>query len=160
MLEIDQVRFVRSWMKRSERTGVPIDKADQFLNLWIAFDSWLKIEYNKERYERDMIKEWKSNEEFIRIFEELKKDQNYNKILEELASQTVRNMKYPNDDDIIIKYKGDFSTLCGMIYQIRCNLFHGQKNPEKDKKDKALVYLAFDILYPLFRSYLERMGYY
>ena len=55
------------------------------------------------------------------------------------------------------KYDGTFESLIRTIYQIRCNLFHGRKDINDDEKDIKLVYLAYDILLPLFKKYLSNL---
>ena len=47
----------------------------------------------------------------------------------------------------------DWLHIMHMIYQIRCNLFHGGKT-YNSSRDERFVTLAFDVLWPMFRMYL------
>ena len=50
----------------------------------------------------------------------------------------------------------DFSKLLEVIYVIRNNLFHGHKSPD-DRRDEKLVTLAYDILSPLLKPFVEKL---
>ena len=50
----------------------------------------------------------------------------------------------------------DFHKLMDVIYQIRNNLFHGHKSPD-DKDDQESVTLAYSILSPLLRPFVDKL---
>ena len=65
-------------------------------------------------------------------------------------------MRYLNDSNKA-KEIGNIENLgevLEVIYQIRCNLFHGAKDLE-DERDHDLVKLAYDILTELFKKIVE-----
>lgn len=64
-------------------------------------------------------------------------------------------MRFVNNNNNVTKYDGSFKSLIEAFYKIRCNLFHGRKNPDEDKKDYELVCLSYDILLLLFEKYIE-----
>jgi hypothetical protein len=69
-----------------------------------------------------------------------------------LKDYTVVDMREPGNESKKKKYDDSFESLIRTIYQIRCNLFHGRKDIEENKKDFGLVCLAYDILLPLFKN--------
>lgn len=153
--------FYKKWLERSERLDVSVDKGDNFIALWISFNAWMKSKYKemhntkKDPQERPLIDMVIGLKEFEKEFNNLKKNEFFSQNLMKLAGYTVINMKEPNNDDKKEKYDGSFESLIRTIYQIRCNLFHGRKDIDDDKKDIELVYLAYDILLPLFKKYLQ-----
>jgi len=68
-------------------------------------------------------------------------------------------MRDIDDGNRIRRYDGIFESLIEVIYQIRCNLFHGRKDTREDEKDFKLICLSYNILLPLFKEYLGRYGY-
>jgi hypothetical protein len=79
--------------------------------------------------------------------------------LEELSRYRVISMRYPNSISKAKDYDGTFDSFIDVIYQIRCNLFHGRKNVDENKTDYDLVTLAFDLLFPLFKKYITERVY-
>ena len=155
---MDYRLFTREWLERAERVegSATIDKADKFISLWIAFNGWMKKEFGEDLYEGGLIDEVKEKEEMKRTFNELRADNNkFSSYLNSLSKYRVVNMKEPENKDKWEIYDGTFGSLIDVLYQIRCNLFHGRKLTEKNKIDIQLVHLAFDILHPLFKRYLE-----
>lgn len=67
-------------------------------------------------------------------------------------------MKDPSDETKYKKYQGDFKSFIDVIYQIRCNLFHGRKDISEDKRDIYLVGLALNLLLPFFKKILEKQN--
>ncbi len=155
---MDYTNFIEEWLKRAERVegSATIDKADKFISLWIAFNGWMRIEFREDLSDRNLIEKVKEKEEMKRTFNELRADNNkFSSYLNSLSKYQVVNMKEPENEEKWESYDGTFSSLIGVLYQIRCNLFHGRKNIKQDEKDIQLVYLAFDILHPLFKKYLK-----
>lgn len=150
--------FVKEWIKRSERKEGKdyIDIGDKFISLWIAFNAWLKSSFGEAKADFQLIDEVVKLEEMNNVFEKLKKDNNeFQQLLVYLQGYSVVDMRYPKDEDKKISYDGSFDLLIRSLYAIRCNLFHGRKNIDDDKKDRELVFLAYQILLPLFKEYLS-----
>ena len=155
----DNQRFTKEWLKRASDSTRKIDKGDLFLCLWIAFNGWMKSQYNEQATDSCLIEKVKTNPDLKSIFSELEKSTLHN-VLGELKGFTVLNMRYPSNSSEEKVYDGTFESLIDVLYKIRCNLFHGRKNIEEDENDKKLVYLAYDILFPLFDLYNSRHGNY
>jgi hypothetical protein len=144
---IDYELFTERWLGRAER------------KLWIAFNSWMKSKFGETLFDRYLINEVKAMKEFNDVFRDLKNnDRNFSQILKKFENYTVADMRYVDNSRKIRKYDGSFDSLMEAIYQIRCNLFHGRKDAEEDRKDKELVSIAYNILLPLFKKYLGQFG--
>ena len=152
---MDHDVFIREWLKRAERGNEPVDDADRFISLWIAFNGWLKREYGENTNDREMIEKAKGNKTLKEIFEKLSDGNKDFKInLRQLMGYIVIDMRDPSNEQRERKCTGDFESFLDTIYQIRCNLFHGRKSFEEDKKDRELVTLALKLLRPFFKSLL------
>lgn len=149
------VEFIDTWLKRAKRGEEFIDEGDRFVSLWIAFNAWLKSEYSETATDYELIEQVKVNKKLKLIFDELKKTSGYSEILSRLEGRCVYNAKYPNDRTKDKVYNGSFNSLIAVLYQIRCNLFHGRKNIE-EKDEYKLVSKAKDVLLPLFSEYKRK----
>lgn len=148
--------FIREWLKRAERENEPVDDADRFISLWIAFNGWLKKEYGENTNDRKMIERAKGNKTLKEIFRKLfARDEDFTTNLSQLMGYIVIDMRDPSNEQKERRCTGDFESFLDTIYQIRCNLFHGRKNFEENKKDRELVTLALKLLRPLFKMLLE-----
>ncbi len=148
--------FTERWLKRAERRKQYVDDGDRFISLWVAFNGWLKGKYGEASSDRELIDKVKTLAEMEHVFNNLKNSKGaFARDLNQLSSYEVYNTKYP-DDGNIKKYDETFGSLIETIYQIRCNLFHGRKNIDDNKKDIKLVTLGYRILLPLFKEYLMR----
>lgn len=147
-------KFILEWLKRAERKNCLIDDADRFISLWIAFNGWLREEYGENELDGALINKVVVNPYLEAVFNDLKtKDSIFKKNLEKLSQFNVINMRNPNNENNYRRYDGSFGSFIRVIYQIRCNLFHGRKSFEEDKNDYKLIVLALKLLGPLFQQY-------
>jgi len=150
-------RFIPEWIKRAERKDVMVDNADRFMALWVAFNGWLKKKYGESRTDKMLINKVKENEELKSIFETNKTGNDEYKIyLTRLEQYSVRDMRKPDDENRNKEYDGSYESLIEVIYQIRCNLFHGRKNVDEDEKDYELIEMAYHLLLPIFKEALRK----
>jgi hypothetical protein len=148
--------FTSEWLRRSRRKGKGLDVGDRFLCLWIGFNGWMRARYGEDSNDRILLQGAKENTDLKLCFETLKSEGgSFVNRLRELQVYTVANMKYPDDINRTRQYDGSLDSLLEVIYSIRCNLFHGRKNVQEDKKDYHLVNLAYYILRKLFTDYLN-----
>lgn len=148
--------FTEKWLQRAERTERALDDGDRFISLWIAFNGWMKGEFGERGSDRALINEVKKNQTFKDTFIKVKNDSvEFHQNLDELSNYSVLDMRYMDDPSKYKKYDGSFQSLFEVIYQVRCNLFHGRKDVDDDRKDFELVSLSYNILLPLFKEYLK-----
>ncbi len=151
--------FIREWFKRSERKKVTVDDADRFISLWIAFNAWLKKEYRETTNDSVMIRRAKGNNGLKEKFRTLSdSDEDFKTNLKKLIGYEVIDMRDSENKKILKRCTGNYESFLDTIYQIRCNLFHGSKHFEKNKKDIELVTLALRLLHPLFKKLIENQG--
>lgn len=152
----DYRKFLREWLKRAERQTQPIDDADRFISLWIAFNGWLREEHGEDLSDSALIDRVINNHDLEAVFYELKeRNSGFKGDLAKLSRYNVINMRNPYNENNHKSYDGSFNSFIRVIYQIRCNLFHGRKSFEQDEKDYELIVLALALLGPLFRRYRE-----
>lgn len=149
--------FTEEWLKRSKRKQECVDDADRFISLWIAFNGWMKGRFGEPVKDSTLIKRVKEFEDIIDVFNNLKtNDQDFAKNLDEIGKYSVLDMRHTDDRDRQKRYDGTFESLIEVIYQVRCNLFHGRKGTRENEKDLELIRLSHNILLPLFEEYLNR----
>lgn len=155
METLDLVEFIDTWLKRAKREKEYIDDGDRFVSLWIAFNAWLKSEYSENKPDKELIKEVKKNSELKSLFIKLKNEKSFSEALGRISNRRVYDARCPKNRDKIKEYNGSFESLIDVLYQIRCNLFHGRKNINK-LEEFILVGEAKNILLPLFSEYWEK----
>lgn len=148
--------FVSEWLKRAERKNVYVDDGDRFISLWIAFNAWARMEYGEDVSDRDLIDSVIEHSDLDITFELLKiEDKEFVYNLSKLEEYVIVNMKNPKNVKLRKKYEGSFESFINVIYQIRCNLFHGRKSISDNKRDFRLVVLALRLFYPLFKKFVK-----
>ena len=147
--------FTNSWLDRAERgQNANVDIGDRFISLWIAFNGWMKSKFGEPVKDITLISHLKQFQDMRDVFNIWQKqDSDFINNLQELRKYTVLDMRYPDDIDRNKEFVGTFDSLIDIIYQVRCNLFHGRKGNEE--KDLKLISLSYNILLPLFKKYLE-----
>mgnify|MGYP001565911164 CR=1 FL=1 len=147
--------FIETWIERAARENEAVDEGDKFMCIWVAFNAWLKGEYSETASDSSLIESVKQNQILQNLFEELKNNEEYDRLLTNLTSYRIRDMRDPENESKMVRYDDSFETLISTLYRIRCNLFHGRKNI-KDTNEYKLVTLARKILYELFKNYVVR----
>jgi len=145
-------QLIAGWYKRSqkERTG-EFTIFDQLMSLWLAFNAWGTYESKKDK-DFEMLSWIKTNTDLPNIHRKLvKEDQDYLQRVNRLSQYEVLDMRPGHQGQSkSIRNINSLDELLDVIYQIRCNLFHGQKS-EIDPRDRELVDLAFHILSRIFK---------
>lgn len=149
---------IKKWFKKSQNSITIDDNFDRFIALWIAFNGWTNIETNKTDDSKWIKEVSKSGgvlgENYRRLLEDNSNFKPKVKALKEAAP--VYDMRYLNDSNKAKEISNieNLGEVLEVIYQIRCNLFHGAKDLE-DERDHDLVKLAYDILTELFKKIVE-----
>ncbi|APV43736.1 hypothetical protein Dform_00377 [Dehalogenimonas formicexedens] len=147
---IDYQYFVSLWIERCDRNT--LDDGDRFINLWIAFNGWMKGLFGENSTDATLITKTKTYAQLEAGFQRLKENADFNRYLISIQKSPIIDMR---NDNKIVTFDGNFTTYIDAIYQIRCNLFHGRKDVERDERDKELVSCAYNTLRPLFESVLH-----
>ena len=155
---MDYSIFIEKWIGRSERKigGDFIDIGDCFISLWIAFNALLKSKYGESLTDRKLIEKIILDEKINKVFNEIKeKNISAQKALKVLGEYDILDMRDPYNNTKKVNYDGSFESLIKGLYQVRCNLFHGRKDVNEDKKDIELVSAAYEVLLPILKGYLS-----
>jgi hypothetical protein len=136
----------------SQRT---VDIADRFMSLWICFNSILKKHYGERLSDRALIGEATTDLTTNRAtipwmkYYQTMYDPEYRRNLDSLTDRLpVQNMK----NGALVDFSN--GSLFEIMYEIRCNLFHGRKDPtDTEGRDFQLLRLAFFLLAPLIIEY-------
>lgn len=150
--------LIADWYKRSQKEKTRrFTIFDQFMSLWLAFNAWGTYKSKKDK-DLEMLSWIKINTNLPEIHNRLvKDDEDYLQRVTRLSQYKVLNMRPGHrGQSKSISNINSFDELLDVIYQIRCNLFHGQKS-EIDPNDRELVDLAFHILSKIFMPLVIRL---
>jgi hypothetical protein len=150
--------LIVDWYKRSQKEKTrKFTVFDQFVSLWFAFNAWGTYESKKDK-DFEMLSWIKSNTNLPEIHNRLTKDDaDYLQKVTRLSQYKVLDMRPGHQGQSkSVNSIDNFDELLDVIYQIRCNLFHGQKS-ETDSNDWELVDLAFHILSKIFKPVAFRL---
>lgn len=156
--------FAKQWLKRAERRDVVVDDADRFICLWIAFNGWMKSQYGESSTDDRLIDCAKQDKGLFQYFKQLQENDNeFKENLDSLSVFPLADLRYIGDveqpENPAIQYDGSYDSLIDVLYRVRCNLFLGNKDPGEDERDRELISLTYDILYPLFMGYFKSSSY-
>ncbi len=170
--KIIQFRYIKNWMEKPTNGSYP--GYEKYIYYWIAFNVFYNLNYfNKNPYKTI----WNSKEidrvlDSIKKLKEDKKNDLVSKIfsicpdyLDFLKNFTLEGydketkQKYDLVKSLLEAYTSKnvevtLKELLNCLYVIRCNVFHGIKEPNNDKQNKLLEQSA-DILNQILISLLE-----
>lgn len=144
------------WFKRSKKIYDPFHK---FEDLWKSFNGYASVVFKpiakKENpsasiSENLIIKTIKESEKIIRIYEELLENQDFSNALKAFRKTIHKDDGYyiirmDNDNKVKFNDIDNFGQFIQIIYQIRCNLIHGEKIPY-GTNDQKIVEAAYGVL--------------
>jgi hypothetical protein len=182
-MEVEAVKIediARKWFDLALEGEVdPEDPFLRFIAVWVAFNgvcSWTykrsrsgawrnRLREIRRRKNRNVKQRWVGDKEQVELFsteEEaidlhhrlLSKDREYKTAVSSLQEkQPVHNPDKPNNP-ARIEDNTDLEQVLLCIYQVRCNLFHGDKMPEKSSaRDEGLVRASYRIISKLIEPY-------
>jgi len=158
--------IIKDFMQKAKKTyeirrGLS-DEGFQFVELliycWISFEAFTCMQYNLERV-RDRINSFcdefqdRYSQDFASFPDDFKEN------LVKLSRETVKDMS-PNHQDRPPKQINNSKNLkevFDVIYQIRCNLFHGGKHIN-EIGDRAKLEFSAIVLYRILEKFLKERG--
>ena len=143
------------WKNHFNTNGIPFDKEPfiPFMTLWMSYNNFYNNFTGCERTRACKIGE---DEKAKKIFED-----NKDKFLFEFSNipqsnstprLCVINPKERKRNAYFDEQHPEIKDFLSAVYQIRCNLFHGDKSPHIDV-DKGLVKWAYECLYKILHEY-------
>ncbi len=140
----ESVRSLIGWWKLKGKRET--DSFMKFFIFYMCFDAWITVESNKDgdqeklewffRNDTCLKEKWKETQG-TRVVSLLNNLKQYSP-LEDMRPNHRGRMIYLNDIE-------NFEQVIRFIYQIRCNLFHGAKDP-MNNRDAVLVELSAEVL--------------
>jgi hypothetical protein len=148
--------IVLPWYAISQRKS--IDQSDvffKFIAVYIAFNAIYDCRYEYEHDPARKIEKF-SEDEFIKMRHKnlLVADTEYYSAVKRLAEKGIINMQKPKEEPFRIKRLEYLNQVMRCIYQVRCNLFHGDKSPG-DPRDVNLVESSYIILSLLIKPWID-----
>jgi len=139
--------LIEEWFDRYEMA-----EYDKFIYLWISFNSWLSKESGKQK-DRVMVNWFKNRDDYKQSFvRTTKADERIATAATFFITRKVTNMK------TMAKYNmesiNDFENAVEVIYQVRCNLFHGDKRRDH-WVDREIVQNAVILLECIYRPIIN-----
>src|ERR1035437_5122779 len=144
--DITKQALIVRWYARSQKHQTKsFNIFDKIISLWVAFNSWGTF-VTKQSNDRKMIDELRNNKKLLDSYAVLKREDKFRNDISGFARYGILDMRPSYEDRRTrIENQNDFGQILDAVYQVRCNLFHGQKdimNPH----DRELVELSFRIL--------------
>ena len=130
--------LIRSWNQRARKEG---DLTVKFVFLWFCLNACLAFE-SEEDLDAEMIK-WltsgsSTGSRLRSSFEAATSSEVFRGYLRTLADMSPINSTGRRKRSISIDSEEDFNGLVRGLYQVRCNLFHGGKDPKNPRDDKLV----------------------
>ena len=160
-MDDDSRRLIRAWLQvaRDETPALGENLAAffRFMALWMAFNAYLTRRYPDSNGDHGKVETFAqdrpskeahcaalANQDYLAAVQTLK---------ESHGVRGIRDMR-PNRNDVReIRNERCLREVMDCVYQVRCNLFHGDK-AFSDERDHALVKAAYTIVWthmkPLF----------
>ena len=144
-------KIINNWYNRSNDEN--LDEIDRFISLWISFNAWGCHETNTD-VDRNMLDSLKKNQKMKESYNKAKKDEHFSKILSERIGDEIT--KRGQNKHVKLDDGKSLDSVLDVIYQIRCNLFHGRKDPDT-VRDEILIKWAYEILTKIFYPLKNRI---
>lgn len=175
-------RIIELWYKKAQKPvkEPKYDYFDRFISLWVSFNAFFVAEFHneasilangKEPWEKKYLEAIYSDNHYIELYSDLINNSksfkdNLDFFIELVDTITICKGKIidmrperrdcENGQEFSDKY--NFEQFILTAYQIRCNLFHGNKSPESDN-DFRIVKTMFILFKELLSNIYQIEGY-
>lgn len=136
---VNSERIIKAWVNKGDLES---DDFSKFICYWVAFNCWLYTSTNEVR-DREALSILYQKQHLYKNFPQLVVA---NKLVFEqfLSIGTIINNRIP-DRQTFVRNATEFNEVVDMLYEIRCNLFHGSKL-DTDTRDREVVEASTPIL--------------
>jgi len=132
-------KIIKTW---AERGYFDDDDFSKFIYYWVSFNCWLYTKTN-EVSDRKALKKLYKNQSLYSDFPILVEENN--PLLEKLLKVgPIENNRISKSSETIKNIK-EFKEVMNLLYEIRCNLFHGCKL-DTDERDKEVLEASTPVL--------------
>ena len=123
----------------------------QFVSTWIGFNALYSTDRKRGNPEPIVVSQFAFEQLERHHLHLLESDQEYIQALEYLQIRPVKNMR--TGKPVEITDRKDIHQVADCLYAVRCNLFHGDKDPG-ELRDQTVVDRASVVLSHLLTAYL------
>ncbi|MCP6718953.1 MAG: HEPN domain-containing protein [Patescibacteria group bacterium] len=132
-------KIIETWIKKGDLEN---DSFSRFICYWIAFNCWLYTKTN-EVHDRVALSKLYQQEYLFKDFQKLV-TKNENLFAELVKVCPIENNRIGNINKPINDVE-KFNEVVDVLYEIRCNLFHGSKT-DTNKRDIEVAKAATPVL--------------
>lgn len=152
MASLQTIRKVnRAWIRRGDQTR---DEFDKFLCYWIAFNGLYSYVSGKTQ-DSVALTAIKKSSHFRRIFSDIvTEDGSSLKRLKALSPPVRDARNYKKPPKVIVN--NTLSEVIDALYQVRCNLFHGNKE-ENSQRDRQVIRASVPMLRDIVKTFSENI---
>jgi hypothetical protein len=144
MADIESLnRLIRRWYVRAKPGTFTVDDPfDNFICLWFAFNAWGRYVTGIESNDNDMKNRLKTDPRLVDSFKKDRQDPEFNKKLLQMKGAKIPTHRTTHEY-VCMNDEESFGEVLEVIYRIRCNLFHGRKDPEEEQEQKYVKWATF-----------------
>lgn len=130
------------------------DEVSRFMVLWVGFNALYALEFDHVDGDRKQVRLFADYPRAKNAHEEALSgsDTRYTTAVKTLAQRGVYNFR--NQERLRLEDESNLGQVMELVYQVRCNLFHGRKSPH-DLRDRKLIKAAHTIVSQLMQRLTE-----
>ena len=154
-MDNESEELIRSWLKVAHKENHSLanrlDAYFRFMALWIAFNAFLTKEYTSKRGDREKVSAFAANNVNASFHKDRLKEGNfYSEAVEYFKKHGVKNMQPNAGPKCEVSSRECFREVMDCVYQVRCNLFHGDKRIDNENDFKHV-----EAAYTIVHSHME-----
>lgn len=156
-MDDESKNLIKAWVNLADKESPHLSGREdvyfRFMALWVGFNAFLTREYKHIRGDREKVRAFANESSSASLHREELSTPIYSKAVEDLKERGVKDMQ--NINRVYgINSSECFTEVMECVYQVRCNLFHGDKQVD-DERDNKLVEAAHAIVSIHLKSKLQ-----
>jgi hypothetical protein len=148
--------IARAWLAMSDKAegGAGVEEGtNRFITLWIAFNALYAMHFDDLKHDSEQVRAFSRWSTAMAAHQLCLENPNYTSALADLAERGVYNYKKKRTEQL--PDHANLEQVMVLVYQVRCNLFHGRKCPT-DLRDQTLIRAAHTVIRRLVVTLLDR----
>jgi hypothetical protein len=149
--------IAQAWLTISDGETIGTDgPTNRFVALWIAFNALYALHFDEFEHDSQQVRAFGRWSEAMAVHRQSLRGSEYSQAIEDLSARGVFNYRRKQNETLVDR--NDLERVMVLVYQVRCNLFHGRKYPA-DLRDQTLIRAAHTIIRKLVVSLLDQENY-
>lgn len=158
-MDDESKNLIKAWINLADKESPHLSTSREdvyfrFMALWVGLNAFLTREYKHIRGDREKVRAFANESSSALLHREKLSDSIYSKAVEDLKKLGVKDMQNTNRV-YRINSSECFTEVMECVYQVRCNLFHGDKSID-DERDNKLVKAAHTIVAAHLKAKINR----